>query len=193
MHKKHGSIRTQTKLFWKHTTLIISLSMIICTLLLSACASTSANSGPSGTSTPLATPAISATLRNQGEMQLQTFQQWITLMQQNGGDVTTYEQQYSSDQQALKTAKTSAQYTAALKTLDGHVNAIKIPAMKTESERLMNQLLQQTNSWGSQHKFHDSYNNKTYPLGYEYGSDGAAGDTWGKGEMNSAQTLADYQ
>jgi len=133
------------------------------------------------------------TQKNEGSAELQTFQQWIALMQQYHGDVTTYSQQYSSDQQALQSANNSEAYTKALQALDSHVAAIRIPAMKAEGMFLFQELQQDAANFGKQHTYHDSYNNTTYPLGYQYGSNGATGPLWLQGELSSAQTLDDYQ
>lgn len=141
----------------------------------------------------LPTPAITQTLQNEGKTELETFRQWITLMQQYGGDVQTYQQQYSGNQQALTQAKTSGTYTAALARLKGQVDAIKIPAMKQESQFLLKQLQQKAKDWGSQHTYYDSYNSTTYTQGYEYGPAGVAGNLWAVEELNADQTLADYQ
>ncbi len=126
-------------------------------------------------------------------MQLQAFQQWIALMQQYNGNVTTYQQQYNSDQQALQTATSNAAYQKALQTLNAHVAAIQIPAMKAECNYLFNKLQQEAIAFGKQHTYYDAYNNTTYPLGYQYGPDGATGPLWLQGEISSAQTMADYQ
>jgi lipoprotein-anchoring transpeptidase ErfK/SrfK len=159
-------------------------------LLLSACGSTPGATMPNP-STALQLPAIDPTLRNLADTQLQAFQQWITLIQQYHGDTTTYQQQYAADQQALDNAHTKAAYQAALATLQTHVEQIKLPAMKIESQYLQQQLAQQVADWGKSHTYHDDYNNTTYPLGYEYGSNGIGG--WVQDELNSAQTIADYQ
>ncbi|MEO8972945.1 MAG: L,D-transpeptidase, partial [Ktedonobacteraceae bacterium] len=177
-------------------TLILS-GLFLCIFLLSACNGVA--TGNTGTTaaanrpTPLPSPAIDPTLQNQGTAQLQTFQQWITLMQQNKGDITAYQQQYTSDQQALQAATSNTSYKSALTALNAQVTAIQIPAMKTESGYLYQQLQQDESSFGKQHTYHDSYNNTTYPLGYEYGSNGATGPLWMQGELASAKTLADYQ
>lgn len=127
-------------------------------------------------------------------MQLQSFQQWIALMQQYGGDVTNYQQQYTSDQQALKSASTDATYSKALSTLQGHVQAIKIPALKQESVHLQQQLEQQVSAWGKQHTYTDTYDGQTYELAYEYDNQtGIGGQLWLQGDMSSAQSLSDYQ
>src|SRR5579859_8002108 len=174
--------------------LAVSVSLLFL-VILSACSAPAISNTPGSNSTPttIATPTVSPALQRQGDTQLQSFQQWIALMQQYQGDVTTYQQQYSSDQQALHAARTDAAYKTALHTLDTHVAAIQIPALKTESNSLFQQLQQDAANFGSQHTYHDSYNNTTYPLGYEYGPNGATGPLWLKGELASAQTLADYQ
>ena len=174
----------------KRQTLFIGV-LVLFLLLLSACSSTTTGGTAQSTPTTLPTPTIDATLRNQGDTQLQTFQQWISLMQKYNGNATTYQQQYTTDQQALKNAQTSVAYKTALATLHTHVQAIQIPAMKAESVSLQQQLQQDVTNWGKTHQYHDSYNNTTYPLGFEYGSTGIGG--WVQDEINSSQTMADFQ
>jgi L,D-transpeptidase catalytic domain len=171
--------------------------LLFCFFLLSACSgattqnSTSANTN--NNSTPPSTPTIGLTLQNEGSVELQAFQQWIALMQQYHGDATTYQQQYSSDQQALGSASSAGAYTSVLQTLHSHVAAIRIPAMKAESMFLFQELQSDAANFGQQHTYHDAYNNTTYPLGYQYGSNGATGPLWLQGELSSAQTVDDYQ
>jgi hypothetical protein len=174
----------------RHIPTILLSAIMLCLVLLSACSS---NTGITGASSPTAvsTPTIDPASKNQGDLQLLAFQQWISLMQQYNGDTTIYQQQFNADQQALNSAKTEVAYNAALAKLNAHVAAIKIPAMKTESQNLQNQLQQEVASWGQQHQYHDDFNNTNYPLGFEYGPTGI-GD-WVQQELHSAQTLADYQ
>jgi hypothetical protein len=172
--------------------LLLTAFALVGLLLLSACGSNSPSVLASGPRT-VPTPSISPTLQNEGKMALETFQQWIDLMQQNGGEVTTYQQQYQSDQQALQQAQTASAYSRALTTLKEHISAIQIPAMKAESTHLQQQLAQEVSAWGKEHTYHDSYNNQTYPLGYEYGPQGIGGSDWLGEELSQAQTLADYQ
>ncbi len=175
----------------------VLVALFCCLVFLSACSGISSNgstgqTGESGSGiTP--TPTVAVSLQNQGNTQLQAFQQWIALMQQYNGDVTTYQQQYNSDQQALQSAKSNAAYQKALQTLNGHVEAIQIPAMKAECNYLFQKLRQEATDFGKKHTYYDSYNNTTYPLGYQYGSNGATGPLWLQGEISSAQTMADYQ
>ncbi|HYL42326.1 MAG TPA: L,D-transpeptidase [Ktedonobacteraceae bacterium] len=170
-------------------------SLVLCMLLLSACSNAAGNGNTTRTSNnPGAqptTPAIAASLHNQGDMQLQTFQKWIALMQKYNGDITQYQQQYTSDQQALQNATTETAYNAALTTLNAHVQAIQIPALKTESVSLQKQLQQEVAAWGQKHQYHDSYDNNTYPMGFEYGPNGIGG--WVQDELTSAKSVMDYQ
>jgi len=175
------------------TTVVISL-FALCLLLLSACGipgNGNATATAPNTPTVVPTPTIDATLSNRGNTQLKTFQQWIALMKQYGGDTMSYQQQYDADQQALRAAKTDVTYKSALTTLNGHVSSIQLPAMKAESVHIQQQLKQEVANWGQQHKYHNAYNNTDYPLGYEYGPDGMGG--WVQDELSTAKTLADYQ
>ncbi len=58
---------------------------------------------------------------------------------------------------------------------------------------MFQELQQDAAQFGKQHTYHDTYNNTTYPLGYEYGSNGATSPLWLQGELSLAKTLADYQ
>src|SRR6266849_258948 len=100
-------INTQRNHRIRHSThevpAVFMSTVMLCLVLLSAC---SANSGNTVSSPPTAAPSptINPTSKNQGDMQLLAFQQWITLMQQSNGDTTTFQQQYDADQQALNDA-----------------------------------------------------------------------------------------
>jgi hypothetical protein len=63
--------------------------------------------------------------------------------------------------------------------------------MKTEANALLQQLEQGAATFGHSHTYTDTYNNTTYSLGYEYGTNGVAG--WAALELSQAQTLGDYQ
>lgn len=185
----------QTRSTFSHRLRTLTLSgLFLCIFLLSACGGATIGISPAANRpTPLPSPTIDRTLQNQGTAQLQTFQQWIALMQQYKGDINTYQQQYTGDQQALQAATSNTAYKSALTSLNGHVSAIQIPAMKTESNFLYQELQQDAANFGKQHTYHDTYNNTTYPLGYEYGPNGAGGPLWMQGELAAAKTMADYQ
>ena len=191
MKYRHLQFRT---IYQYHIPAVLLSALVLCLVLLSACGSLS-NGGNrqsvSSTPTALPTPAVDPTLQNQGTTELQTFQQWITLMQKYNGNTASFQQQYTSDQEALQNAKTSTAYNAALSTLKKHVLAIQIPAMKTEGQSLQQQLQQGVASFGQKHQYHDAYDNNTYPLGFEYGSSGMGG--WLHDELSSARTVSDYQ
>lgn len=176
-------------------TALLMSAFLLCILLLSACDFPGSGNATAthvvSTPTTAPTPTIDTTLSNKGATQLKEFQKWIALMKQNGGDATTYQQQYDADQQTLQTAKTDAAYKTALTTLNGHITAIQLPTLKTESSHLQQQLNQEVAAWGQHHKYHDTYNNTYYPLGYEYGMNGMGG--WAQDELNGARTQADYQ
>jgi hypothetical protein len=183
--QKHQSVQ-------RYVSALICSGLALMLLLLSACgSSTSTTPVNSGLIGAIATPAIDPVLTSQGTAQLQSFQQWIGLVKQYGGDTTTYQQQYNVDLQALQQAKTNADYRSTLNALNGQVNAIQIPAMKIEDQKLQRQLKQEVTAWGQQHKHYNAYDNTNYPLGYEYGDNGIGG--WVLGDLTPAKTLADYQ
>lgn len=178
----------QSTCYWPSKLLLGGLTL--CLLLLSAC-STSADNGNGNTTTVTPTPTVNTTVKSQASTQLQAYQQWISLLKQYGGDTTKYQQQYDTDQQSFQSAKTTADYQTVLNTLNGQVEAIKIPALKTEVQNLQAQLQTQVSDFGKQHTYHDTYNNTTYALGYEYGLTGSGGLE--QDDMNKAKTVADYQ
>jgi hypothetical protein len=175
-----------------HLSILLLGFSLLSLLLLSACGSSNiSNANMPNPATALSLPTIDPALQNQGNVQLASFQQWITLMQQYHGDTTTYQQQYATDQRLLSNARTKATYQAALAILQSQVDAIKLPAMKAEASYLQQQLQQAVANWGKTHTYYDDYNNTTYPLGYEYGPNGIGG--WIQSELQASQTIADYQ
>lgn len=169
--------------------------LLACTLLLSACSNPFVAGSPGGTSavstpTLVPSPTVTPALQQQGTIQLQAFQQWIALLQQYGGKASKYQQQYTNDQQALDAATTNETYQSALDTLNGHVKAIKLPALKAEATSLQNKLATEANSWANKHTYYDSYDGMTYNLGYEY--QGIVNYP-AQGLMDGASSIADYQ
>lgn len=180
-----------------HHLLTFSSALLLgCTLLLSACSVPGLSSGPKATANPTSapvlvpSPTVTPALQQQGAMQLEAFQQWIALMQQYGGKADRYQQQYTSDQQALNAATTDASYQSALQTLNGHVKAIKLPTLKTEALSLQSKLTSEANAWAQKHTYYDSYDGVTYNLGYEY--QGIVNYP-AQGLLDSSSTIADYQ
>jgi lipoprotein-anchoring transpeptidase ErfK/SrfK len=157
-------------------------------VLLSACSGGTASNPP-----VKPTPTIAGTLQSQGKAQLASFQQWIALLQQYHGNAATYQQQYQSDEQALHSTHTDTAYQKALQNVKAQITAIQIPALQTEDQALLQQLTREAAQFGKAHTYLDTYNNKTYPLGYEYGTSGASGSLWLQGELAADKTVADYQ
>jgi lipoprotein-anchoring transpeptidase ErfK/SrfK len=165
---------------------LFTLFLLACLLVLNACSHSDSTQVKANSQ-----PAISAAQLQEGQAQLRTFQQWIALLQQFKGKTSAYQQNYTSDQRALKAATNGFTYQGALNTLAEHINSIKIPALKAESGDLQQKLSEQATAWSKAHTYYDRYNNITYHLGYEYGPDGMGGVI--SDELSSAQTLADYQ
>lgn len=171
--------------------------LLCCLLLLSSCVD--ANVTSDSTFSPYAShgivrrfvPVINELLVRKGHTQTRAFQRWIALMQLYDGDTRAYVQEYDSDRKALDSAQNDQIYQVALKTMTRHVASIKLPVLKVEASNLEQQLSQQAGTWGLAHTFHDSYNGRTYQLGYEYGSNGIGG--WLQSEIAHARTLAGYQ
>lgn len=186
MHKQH----VQHTRFYRQTgwSSLHILPLLVCLLVLSACNSLN-DLHP--TTTARSQPVIATALQQRGHAQLQTFHQWIALLQQFKGDASTYQRAYTSDQHALKNAKSAVTYQHALTALTGHVDDIKALALKTEAMSLQQQLSQEFTNWSANHTYHDDYNNTTYHLGYEYGPDGMGGII--ADDLSSAKTLDDYQ
>ena len=87
---------------WRSTAVGVLACAFLGALLLSACSSsTQGKTTNSSSANSSSTSAISQTLLNQGSSQLQTFQQWIALMQQYGGNSASYQQQYNTTVQPL--------------------------------------------------------------------------------------------
>ena len=171
----------------------VALLLTSCLFLFSACTgdNTARTNRLTSTHRTIATTSVSSLLKMQGQMQLQTFQHWVALMQRYKGAVGPYEQELTGDQHALGSARTDSAYQMALHTLDQQVKNIQMPALKVEARSLERQLAQQSYAWGQHHTFHDSYNGTTYQLGYEYGPNGV--DSWIQDEITGAQRSADYQ
>jgi hypothetical protein len=176
------------------------VGIVLGALLLSACTNglvpSASKTAPSSSPVAGVTPTLSVnqTIQSQATSELQSYQQWIALLKQFGGNVTTYQQQYTVDQHALTNTTVNTQYTTALATLKDQVQTIKLPAMKQEAISLQQTLQKEVSAWGKKHTYHDSFNNTTYQDGYEYDDvNGVGGPLWLQEELNGPQTLANYQ
>src|SRR5579883_769924 len=100
--------------------------LIGCLLVCSACSDLKGTktvniNGPQRRAAPVVN--ISALLKAQGQMQLETLQQWIALMQRYQGPSDVYQQELASARQALGTARNARAYQIALQTLTGQVRS----------------------------------------------------------------------
>jgi hypothetical protein len=170
--------------------------VVLCVMLLSACSTDTSGGTPTrktqlGKPSSPTQPTVVASLTPDATMELQTYQQWISTMQQAHGDVNAYQQRYLSDQKALKGAKSTQDYQNALNTIRGHIGDIQLPALKVEAADLYQQFQQKVATWGQQHTHYNDYDKTTYKLGYEYSDNGAG---WVlSGDIDAAQTPADYR
>jgi lipoprotein-anchoring transpeptidase ErfK/SrfK len=135
-------------------------------------------------------PTVAPSLRQQGTVQLQTFQQWIALLKKYGGKTSKYQQQYTGDQQTLSAATTNTAYQSALNALNGHVKTIRLLALKAEATSLQSKFAGEANAWANSHTYYDSYDGTTYNLGYEY--QGIVNYP-AQGLLDSSTSIADYQ
>ncbi len=172
---------------------VVFLSAVTLSLLLGACSmlDNGHEMAKTASSTAPQQLPITTTLQEQATSELQTFQQWITLTKQYGGNVHAMRQQYMLDQHALQSARTATSYQAVLATLNTQIDAVQIPVMRVEAQSLQQELQREVSRWGQQHTYYDAYNDTTYPLGYEYGENGIG--SWVQNDLSTAQTLADYQ
>jgi lipoprotein-anchoring transpeptidase ErfK/SrfK len=131
---------------------------------------------------------------------LKEFQGVLHIMQQNGEDITTYQQIFNTDRAALKAAKT----TADLKGLSGQIASQMtpgpLPLAQALAQYLVSQFHQDVTTWGQQHQFHDTYDGKSYPLDFEYEVSPQYYSQYDYGEgaqlddqLQTATLLSDYQ
>lgn len=89
------------------------------------------------------------------------------------------------------TARVSARVASAAP--GGHASGATdatLADLKDEALTLQQQLWQEATAWGNQHTYHDSYDGKTYNLGYEYQ---AIAYYPTQNLLDSASTVANYQ
>lgn len=181
----HSPGRTSLRPRWFSVT---TLFLLGCILVFSSCSETDNTHNK-----PFAyrTSSVSTLLQEQSKLQMETLQQWVALMQQYHGDTTSYQKDVLSDQKALHAAQTDSAYQQVLDKLNQQVKNIELPALKNEASTLEKQLAQESTAWGQKHTYHDSYNDTTYPLAYEYGSNGV--DGFVQDDLSNARTVSDYQ
>ncbi|MEO7018634.1 MAG: L,D-transpeptidase [Ktedonobacteraceae bacterium] len=85
---------------------------------------------------------------------------------------------------------TTAAHALSSSMLSKQRAASQIATLKTEALSLQQQLEQEATTWSNQHTYFDSYDGKTYNLGYEYQ---ALANYPTQYLLDSAQSVADYQ
>jgi hypothetical protein len=178
-----------TWLYWSD----LSFSFMLgCLLLFSSCRSISITSQQASSLAHQEHNAlISSTLKQQGQQELQTLHQWISVMQQYKVEAGQYQQAYNTSASVLAAAKTVSAYEKSLQKLNQQIQAARLSALQHQATNLSKQLLQGAQSWGETHTYNDPYNGTNYPLGYEYGPNGVGG--WTNDDLTNAKTITDYQ
>lgn len=144
----------------------------------------SAQSQQLSANTALIAPAQAIRLVNAFQADVQTYQQ-------NGGKDTQFQQQAAKDAQALDAAKTLADYTALMQTVEKHRQAMALPMLQVQTQHDL-QALQQLVDKAQAIKTIDPANGIGYPDGYEYASQSTGiGDA--RDRLQVAQTQDDFQ
>jgi len=131
-----------------------------------------------------AMPTIAARLVKEFQSAVQTYQQ-------NGGTDTSFQQQAAQDAQQLTQAKSGADYTALVKTIQTQQQAFQLPSMKAQTAHDL-ATFKALIAKGQALKTVDPANGIAYPDAYEYAApDVGIGDV--EQRLQSAQTYADYQ
>ncbi len=126
-----------------------------------------------------------------GQIKLNQFGKDIQLIKQYGGDISAYQQHFDTDQQSLNNAKSLGDFLHVSGQIDADTVSIQIPLTKAQTHSLLQQFHQEVTAWGQAHQFHDTFNNQSYPLDYEYDQQGIGSDA--DAAVQSAQTMDDYQ
>jgi len=126
-----------------------------------------------------------------GSAVLDTFQKDITVLQQNGVDVTSYQQQYTSDKQELASAKKFADYLTVTSQLNSQINNMALPLIKAQATADLAQLQQLVN-YANTIMQPDPANGQSYHLDYEY-SDPINGIGSAEQDFGNAYDVPSYQ
>ncbi|HKV84169.1 MAG TPA: L,D-transpeptidase family protein [Ktedonobacterales bacterium] len=134
---------------------------------------------------------VASAIPQQASYDVQQFAADVKTYQAGGGTDTSFQQQASQDAQSLATAKSAAQYTALVKTVQKQRDAFSFPLLKVQTQNDLNALQKLVNQAQAIQTI-DPANNQPYPDGYEYAS-----QTTGIGDaqqrLANAQTADDYQ
>jgi lipoprotein-anchoring transpeptidase ErfK/SrfK len=115
----------------------------------------------------------------------------IAQMKQYGQNPASFQQRLDTDRTALNKARSINDFLKVSAQIDADTSAIQLPLMQAEANYLLKQFHQEVTNWGKTHQYHDSFDNNSYNLDYEYDEQGTGSDA--DTAVQSAQTPADYQ
>ncbi|HLI89969.1 MAG TPA: L,D-transpeptidase [Ktedonobacteraceae bacterium] len=115
----------------------------------------------------------------------------IAQMKQYGQNPASFQQRLEADQAALDSARSIHDYLKVSSQIDADTNAIQLPLLRAEASYLLKQYHREVADWGNAHRYHDSFDNNSYNLDYEYDEQGVGSDL--DNAVQAAQTLDDYQ
>ncbi|BCL80609.1 hypothetical protein ccbrp13_30740 [Ktedonobacteria bacterium brp13] len=106
--------------------------------------------------------------RTTAQKELTQFQSVIPLMQQDGADVSLYQQQCATDQTMLRNAKSVADLQSVTQQLEGQMAPSQLPLAQALAKYLVQSFHQEATNWGNTHQYQDAYSGKSYPYDFEY-------------------------
>ncbi len=128
-----------------------------------------------------------------GSAVLDTFQKDITFLQQNGVDVSSYQQQYTADKKELASASKFADYLTLTTQLNNQINGMALPLIKAQAESDLNQLQQLVNYANTIQQYDPAPGYQGYyPIDYEY-SDPINGIGSARQDLGNAYDIPSYQ
>jgi L,D-transpeptidase-like protein len=127
-----------------------------------------------------------------GAAKLSQLNSEIATLKQYGQDTTAFQKRLNADQAALNSAQTMGDFLKVSSQIDNDVTSIQVPLIQGQANYLLKQFHQEVTNWGNTHQYHDSYDNMSYPLDYEYDQQEGFGSD-ADAAVQSAQTLDDYQ
>ncbi|HZT98718.1 MAG TPA: L,D-transpeptidase [Ktedonobacteraceae bacterium] len=127
-----------------------------------------------------------------GAAKLSQLSSEIATLKQYGQDTSAFQKRLNADQTALDQARMMGDFLKVSSQIDDDVAAIQLPLVQGQANYLLKQFHREVTNWGSSHQYHDSYDNTSYPLDYEYDQQEGFGSD-ADVAVQSAQTLDDYQ
>ncbi len=127
-----------------------------------------------------------------GAAKLSQLSSEIATLKQYGQDTSAFQKRLNADQTALDQARMMGDFLKVSSQIDDDVAAIQLPLVQGQANYLLKQFHREVMNWGSSHQYHDSYDNTSYPLDYEYDQQEGFGSD-ADVAVQSARTLDDYQ